>query len=240
MSPDGRARPRSWGGIAALTVIAMTAGAWAVAASPLFHVRDVRVRGIQHLSSSEVVRLAAIGTHANLLTLPAERVERALAGNPWIRSVAVHRSLPSTLVLTIEERLPVAWVQQPKGVAVVAADGVVLGHRKGPPRGLVGIGSSDRALAPADRLKGFEEQLAVVASLRPGLRRSVERAWMARGEMALRLRDGTRVRYGGVRSLAQKSSALARVLRWARQQELRLAYVDLRVANNPAVRLRGA
>jgi cell division protein FtsQ len=240
MSPDGRARHRSWGGIATLTLIATTAGAWAVAASPLFQVRDVKVRGIRHLSTSEVVRLAAIGTRANLLTLPADRVEAALAQSPWIRSVDVHRSLPSTLVLTIDERSPVAWVRQPKGVAVVAVDGVVLSRRKGPPQGLVGIGSADRALAPGAPLEGFDEPLAVVASLRPGLRRSVDRVWMARGEMALRLKDGTRVRYGEARSLPEKSSALARVLRWARQQELRLAYVDLTVANNPAVRVRGA
>jgi cell division protein FtsQ len=240
MTRDTRPRRRGWGGAATLMVIAMAAGGWAVAASPLFHVRDVRVEGVRHLSAPEVVRLAAIERHANLLTLPAERVQRALARNPWIRSADVQRSLPSTLVVTIEERAPVAWVGLPKGVAVVAADGVVLDRRGQPPRGLVGIGSSNRALAPGARLEGFDEHLALAASMKPGLRRGVERASMARGETTLRLKDGTRVRYGDTRSLAAKNSALARVLRWARQQELRLAYVDLSVAGNPAVRVRGA
>lgn len=240
MSPDARGRRRPWGGIAALAVIGMATGAWAVAASPLFHIREVRVNGTRHLAASEVVRLAGIGEHANLLTLPAERVERALEWNPWIRSVDVHRSPPWTLVLTIEERTPVAWVRQPKGVAVVAADGVVLSRRKNPPGGLVAIGGSDRTLGPGTRVEGLEEPLAVAASLGPELRRSVEHASMRRGEMVLRLVDGTRVLYGHGGSLDRKNEALAKVLRWAGEQGTQLAYVDLRVTRNPAVKVRRA
>jgi cell division protein FtsQ len=187
-----------------------------------------------------VVRLAGIGNRTNLLTLPAERVERALGENPWIRSVQAHRSLPSTLVLTIDERVPVAWAQAPKGVAVVAADGTVLVHRKHPPKGLVAIGSSARPLAPGDTLEGLDEPLAAAASLAPPVRRVVRSAQLQRGELVLRLVGGTRVRYGEPRAVAEKSAALAKVLRWSAEQAIDLAYVDLSVAGNPAVRARGS
>jgi cell division protein FtsQ len=239
MSAEAPPRGRSRGGIAALALIGMAVGAWAMAASPLFHIRDVQVRGIRHLSAPEVVRLARIGSHASLLTLSAERVERALTRNPWIRSVSAHRSLPSTLVLTIEERFPVAWVRLPKGIAVVAADGMVLVRRRKPPEDLVGIGSSGRALAPGDTLVGLEEPLAVTASLPAALRPVVESASVEGGELILRLEGGTRVRYGETGFLADKNATLAKVLGWAGRQGTELAYVDLRVAGNPAVRVRG-
>jgi cell division protein FtsQ len=239
MSSETAPRRRSRGGIAALALIGVAAGAWAVAASPLFHIRDVQVRGTRHLSAPEVVRLARIGSRANLLTLPAERVERALARNPWIRSVSAHRSLPSTLILTIEERVPVAWVRLPKGIAVVAADGMVLSRRRNAPEGLVGIGSSGRALAPGDTLGGREAPLAVAASLPAALRPVVESASLKKGELILRLESGTRVRYGATGSLSDKNATLANVLGWAGLQGAELAYVDLRVAGNPAVRVRG-
>jgi cell division protein FtsQ len=225
------------GGILTLTVIGMAAGAWAVASSPVFHIRDVRVMGNRHLSESEVERLAGIGNDANLLTIPARRVIRSLARNPWVLWAEVGRSFPSTLVLTIEERSPVGWVRQPNGVAVVAGDGIVLSRRAKAPRGLVGIGRSRHLLRPGTVLRGLEERLAVAASLPPELRGVVVRASLEGGEIVLRLANGTHVRYGKAGSLPEKNAALVRVLRWAEKQGAQLAYVDLRVPGNPAVKV---
>ena len=232
-------RRRSWGGVAILVVIGAAVGAWAVAASPLFHVRDVQVRGNRHLSPSEVVRLAGIGDRANLLTVQPDRVLRRLSRSPWVRTAALRRNLPSTLIVTVEERSPVAWVRQPRGIAVVAADGTVLTRRQEPPRGIVDIGRSTARLRPGDRLLGLEDPLTVAGSLPPGLRRRVERISMRRGEVLLRLRDAVRALYGETGALETKNAALARVLRWAGEQGAELLYVDLRVPGNPAVRIRG-
>jgi len=232
-------RRRSWGGAVALLMISATVGAWAVAASPLFHVRDVRVRGNRHLSVSEVVRLAGIGADANLLTVQSNRVVRGLARSPWVRTAEVRRQLPWTLVVTVEERLPVAWVRHPSGVAVIAEDGTVLARRNSPPRRLADLGRWERRLRPGDRLEGLTEPLAVVGSLPTRLRRQVEEASIRRGQVILRVGESTRVLYGEPRVLGAKNAALARVLRWAADQGAELAYVDLRAARNPAVRLRG-
>lgn len=231
---------RSWGGIAALAAIALAVATWAVAASPLFQVRDVQVRGNRHLSDSDVVRLAGIRAGANVLTVSIRRVEGALAGSPWIRSAEVRRSLPSTLVLRIEERSPVAWVRQPNGIALVAADGTILALRDKAPSRLVSIGSWKEPLQPGDRLDGLREPLALAASLSQRLRREVVSASVRRGELVLRLGTGTRVLYGEAASLAQKNAALAKVLRWAGEQGAVLDYVDLRAPRNPAVRMAGA
>jgi cell division protein FtsQ len=238
MTSDRRRRP--WGGIGALVVIGAIAGAWAVAASPLFHVRDVRVRGNRHLSASEIVRLSGIGSDANLLTIQPNRVLRGLARSPWVRTAEVRRELPWTLIVTVVERRPVGWVRHPGGVAIIAGDGTVLARRKDPPNGIADMGVWKQEVRPGDHLEGLEEPLAVVDSLPPGLRRQVERASMRRGQVVLRLREGVRVLYGEPRGQQAKNAALAKVLRWAADQGAELAYVDLRVARNPAVRIRGA
>jgi hypothetical protein len=67
----------------------------------------------------------------------------------------------------------------------------------------------------------------------------VASASIRRGELVLELDEGTRVEYGGGGSFRQKNAALARVLRWAGEQQADLAYVDLRVPRNPAVRIVG-
>jgi cell division protein FtsQ len=238
MTANRRRRP--WGGVVALVGISAALGIWAVAASPLFHVRDLHVRGNRHLSESEIVRLAGIGSDANLLTVRPNRVLRGLARSPWVRTAQVRRHLPWTLIVTVEERFPVAWVRQTDGVAVIAADGIVLARRRNPPRGVVGIGAWRGRLRPGDHLEGLERPLAVAGSLPSRLRRQVERAWMRGGLVVLRLREGVRVLYGEPRALQAKNAALTRVLEWAGDQGAELAHVDLRVARNPAVRIRGA
>lgn len=233
-------RPRrSIGGMVSLVLIALVVGMWAVAASPLFHVRDVRVRGNRHLSSSEIVDLARIGEATNILTLSAGRLERALTRSPWVRSVDVSRSIPWTLVLHIEERTPVAWVGQGDRAAVVAADGTILALRKKAPAGLVSLGPWEEPLAPGARLTGLRESLGAAATLPHELRRRVASAAIHRGELVLELDEGTRVEYGDGGSFRQKNAALARVLRWAGEQHADLDYVDLRVPRNPAVRIAG-
>ena len=233
-------RRRRWSGVVVLVLTAAILGAWAVAASPLFHVRDILVRGNRHLSTSEVVRLAGVGRDDSLLTVQSGRVRKGLARSPWIRTVEVRRELPWTLVVTVEERRPVAWVRHPGGIAVVAGDGTVLARRQNPPQGIAEMAAWDRKLRPGERLEGREEPLAVLASLPSRLLRRVERASMRRGEVVLHLADGARILYGEARSLEAKNAALARVLRWAGAQGSRIEYVDLRVARNPAVRVRGA
>jgi cell division protein FtsQ len=230
-------RPR--GGIAALLLIGFVVGAWAVAVSPLFHVREIRVRGNRHLSSSEVVRLAGLGPATNILTLSPNRLERALTRSPWVRSVEVRRSLPSTVVLRIQERSPMAWVEQRHGVAVVAADGTILTLRKRSPAGLVSLGRWEEPLLPGARLAALRAALRAVASLPPAIRHRVASASVRRDGVVLLLQEGTRVRYGDGGSLHQKNAALAKVLRWAGERGAGLDYVDLRVPRNPAVRVAG-
>ena len=229
---------RSGGGVLALVVVAAVAGAWALAASPLFHVRDVRVRGNRHLSTSEVVRLAGIGTDDNLLTVQPSRVLKGLARNPWVRTAEIRRELPWTLVVTVEERRPVGWLRTPRGIAVIAGDGTVLARRKDPPRGIAELGEWNGKLRPGERVRGLEDPLAALASLPPHLRRKVERALVRRGDVVLHLEGDVRILYGESNALAAKGAALTRVLRWAENQGATLAYVDLRVARNPAVRIR--
>lgn len=101
-------------------LIAITSGACAVLTAGLwlppllrplafFDIRRVTVRGVRYLDSRALVREMQIDSAASIwerLTPYRTRLER----NPQIRSVRVSRRLPSTLVVTIEENVPIALV----------------------------------------------------------------------------------------------------------------------------------
>lgn len=96
----------------ALFVVAVRAIPGLLAAVPIFEVAEVRVEGADMVPDREILEWAAIPDSANVWDDPAGW-EAAVAGHPVVRSVRIRRDLPSTLVVEVEEREPVAFVATP-------------------------------------------------------------------------------------------------------------------------------
>lgn len=79
---------------------------------PVFDVATVRVEGSRLIDDREILVRAAIPDSASVWDDPAAW-EAAVAAHPVVRRVRVRRRLPSTLVVEIEEREPVAFVATP-------------------------------------------------------------------------------------------------------------------------------
>ncbi|MBW3535289.1 MAG: FtsQ-type POTRA domain-containing protein [Gemmatimonadetes bacterium] len=101
-----------------VTALTLAAGAGAVRLQPmlveleLFQVRDVRLEGGHHLAAQEAVAAAAVPADASVWD-DAEPWEAALERHPLVKDARVRRRLPSTLVLEVEERVPVALLPTP-------------------------------------------------------------------------------------------------------------------------------
>lgn len=79
---------------------------------PLFDVATVRVEGARLVDDREILERAGVPDSASVWDDPSAW-EAAVAAHPVVRRVRVRRRLPSTLVLEIEEREPVAFVATP-------------------------------------------------------------------------------------------------------------------------------
>jgi cell division protein FtsQ len=84
----------------------LVAGWLALSHSRAFAVREAQIFGTQRLSRLEVLRLAGVGAHSNLLALPVGKMQRRLEAHPWIRSARVVRLLPHTVRIQVEEYRP--------------------------------------------------------------------------------------------------------------------------------------
>ena len=106
---------------------AALSAAWlpdALAELEFFRAREYRVAGTRLLEDEEVLAAAAISPFLSVFDdlIP---IEQRLEQHPMIRHAKVTTELPSTLVLTIEERTPVAFVVSPL-LEPVDRDGKVL------------------------------------------------------------------------------------------------------------------
>lgn len=217
------------GRVAALTAVVLTLAvvglvAW-LSTTSLVSAHTIRVRGNAQLSDARVLEVAGLDTTTNVAHLDEDAVARRLEGDPWIARATVERHLPSTIVVTVRERVPLAVAD---GHAV-AADGTVLpgAATEGLPtiRAAVGRLSDEQASGAAGVLGGLPR----------ALRGAIEVVTVGTdGTLQLARADGVDVRWGPPGADDAKASSLLAVLRWARRTERSLIRVDVTVPAAPA------
>jgi len=90
-----------------------------------FRVRHVEIVGARYIVPREILDRLRVDTLASVWD-PTVPLVRRVAGHPLVRSVTIGRRLPGTLVLQIDERLPVALIPTAKGFNVYDERGVLL------------------------------------------------------------------------------------------------------------------
>ena len=135
MSEGAEAAPRVWSRLRVRLVL-LAAGLVLVAGAPFwgpllmrhlsfFRVRKVEIIGARYVSVGEVIDRLRVDTTASIWDPTGPLVAR-LASHPQLRRVSVRRKLPGTLVVDVEENLPVALVVTNDGLMAYDARGVAL------------------------------------------------------------------------------------------------------------------
>jgi hypothetical protein len=159
-------------GAAAILVVVSAFAPIALRGLGGFRVQRVEVNGVRYMTAAAVVDAAGITTTSNVFDDPAPWLER-LRMNALVADVRITRRLPGTLVLHVEEAVPVAFARTPELRAIgshgrilpldPAADGLNLPVLSVRTR-VSGIG---RAVDP--ETLGILSFLAAARSVEPGL-----------------------------------------------------------------------
>ena len=186
--------------------------AWIGWFSPWFALDSVQVRigssaeAAGPLTAEEVEALVQVPEGTPLLRISPSEVEGRIATLPQVASVTVTRSWPSTLVVDVERRAPVAAVPAAAGgYGIVDASGVVIRRS---PAAVAGI-PVVRAAGP-----GLEAAIAVVREMPDWLREKVEGIEATtRNDVTLLLRNGSIVTWGSGEDNAFKAEVLRVLLK---------------------------
>ena len=221
-------RGRVAAALAILGILALVPVGFALTHSSLFRARTLRVEGASFRSPVAILREAGLDANTNVIDIDKIGVVAALRLDPWIADAWIETHLPSTLVVHVRERVPIAVA----GGQAVAADGVVLpGGRL---QGLPVLRSSTGSLRP-----DHAAAAASVLDVLPG-------AWRRRVEIVLllpdatielRITDGLSVVWGSQDLGEEKVTSLRAVARWVEDRGYRVAVIDVSVPVNPSARL---
>lgn len=167
-----------WGVIVAALVAIGAWGTERIAASDMFLVRDIAVRGNARLSTADIEALVEGLRGENVFGVDFERYRGQVLDSPWVAHVNLSRVLPSTIVIEIVERTPLAIARLNQQLYLVDQTGKIIGEYGAAHRdldlpivdGLLNDARADELAAGADRVELASALLTGLGS-RPDLRR---------------------------------------------------------------------
>lgn len=179
---------------------------WLVAFSPVLGVRTIEVQGNHVATAAQVERAAAIDSGTPLVRLDTDAVARRVEGLAVVAAAQVRTSFPSTVVITVQERVPVGYVRTDGSTMLVDRTGDQFREVKKAPRGLPRFDVP----ADADAQTTGGAVAAVARALPPRLLARIEVIHaLDPSAITLVLANGRSVAWGS----AAQSPAKARVLK---------------------------
>ncbi|GBE04228.1 cell division protein FtsQ [bacterium BMS3Abin09] len=96
-----------------------------------FSVNEIIVSGNYHLDKEDIVKSMKITKGQPLLDIRSEDINERLRENPWIKSVALKKQFPGTLLIKVEEAVPKALLSIKKKLYIIDENGNILERIKG-------------------------------------------------------------------------------------------------------------
>jgi cell division protein FtsQ len=176
--------------------------------TPVMAARVTVITGLNTLSEEEVEQAAAIVPGTPLLQIDTDSVAERVATIRRVASARVQREYPSTLRITVAERVPVVVKDYPDGPHLFDRDGVDFASAS-PPPGLPYLDADNPG--PSD--DPTKAALQVLLSLRPEVSGQVSRiAAPSVASITLTLVDGREVIWGTTDRTEEKALKLGALL----------------------------
>ncbi|WP_460356771.1 cell division protein FtsQ/DivIB [Mycobacterium sp. ZZG] len=176
--------------------------------TPIMSVRTIVVVGVGAVTQDEVVAAAAVAPGTPLLQVDTDAVAERVAGIRRVASARVQRQYPSTLRVTLVERVPVVLKDYPDGVHLFDKDGVDFAVAP-PPPGIPYLDTEN----PGPNDPATRAALEVMTSLRPDVASQIGRVSAPSvAAITLTLVDGRTVVWGTTDRTDEKALKLAALL----------------------------
>lgn len=145
-----RSRHSRWPWFAWLFAILAIATWWSLYKTPWFIASQVKVLGVARLDEAAVIKQAKVTLDGPLISIPLTQIQGRLTSFPEVDTVLVERGWPHTVLITIRERVPVAYQQTVSGITLIDKRGRASGLAKKVPEGMVSIeGKADSSAMKA-------------------------------------------------------------------------------------------
>lgn len=227
--PKGRKQKRIALTTAAV-IIALVAGFLAAAVySPMLAVRTITVDGAKLLKADAVRKALAPVEGTPLPQIDDAEITRLLKPLVQVRSVSTEARPPSTLVVHVVERVPVALLKKDSDYLLVDVDGVQLGSTKDPAS--VPLPLIEGSAARAELFKAITAVLATLPA--DVLAKMASASAKSPDAVELRLIDGKTVVWGNAEEKELKARVLEALLKAPADPRVPVNVYDVSAPRHP-------
>ncbi len=92
----------------------------------LVHAEQIVITGNNHVSRPALLGIFAVDRGHSILRIPLEARRKQIESIPWVEHVSVRRDLPNRLTVDVQERVPIAFLRDDDGLALIDIHGVTL------------------------------------------------------------------------------------------------------------------
>lgn len=198
--------------------------------TPIFDVDRVVVRGSRALSADTVRAASGVRRGDPMLLVRTGAVAKRVERLPYVQTARVKRVFPGTVIITVQERKPIAWTSEDEqGAELLDATGRVLATTNTPPTNLPRITGFANVPGPGKVVRP-SEIVTALTELPPGLRSLVATVAWDGNELTLTLVDGLQVRLGDTGDIRAKGAVAEAVIDRSPEGT---KVVDVRVPTSP-------
>lgn len=227
--------------IVVAAVLLVIFGSIFVYRSDLFHVNNVQINGVSHLTSQEITEIAAVPADSTLLRLDAAGIKQRLEDNAWVQSATIHRSLPDTIVIDVTERTPGAVVRiNDKQTWVISTDSSWLSAATEDDwnNDMRIIDVSNSIAQPVSGSEctdgGIKNALAILDGISDDLKSQIQSISAESSiKTSLNLKNGITVAFGDSSNIQLKEAAINELLS---QYAGKISYINVHVPASPTYR----
>ena len=227
--------------IVVAAVLLVIFGSIFVYRSDLFHVNNVQINGVSHLTSQEITEIAAVPADSTLLRLDAAGIKQRLEDNAWVQSATIHRSLPDTIVIDVTERTPGAVVRiNDKQTWVISTDSSWLSAATeddwNNDMRIIDVSNSSAQPVSGSECTdgGIKNALAILDGISDDLKSQIQSISAESSiKTSLNLKNGITVAFGDSSNIQLKEAAINELLS---QYAGKISYINVRVPASPTYR----
>ena len=215
--------------------------ALAVLASPLFSVKTVTVEGAVRTTPEQLEAILGPLRNNPVLTIDTQQVERQLSSLPWVRRVAVDAQFPSSLKVSLIERVPAAaYIGTDLSWRIIDIDGGIIDIVPGgaQPSDFLAIFGPGPDLQPGQNAGAAYQtlaQLAATLDALPTLRPLVASISVVGPDINLALTTTATVNLGSASDLRQKLAVLLTLLSDPERDIEKVVSINVSDPTKPAI-----